>query len=294
MDGFKLEVGFGCPGKDPAGSRLAVLTLLYPVDMLVRGGMNRDDMTTATTDQFRILIADDSPEELELITCILSRAGYRLIVAQDGHQALTRAVANLPDLVLMDLYMPRTNGLAVLRRLKADPLTAKIPVIVLSSSIDPPTKVQALRAGAVDYVTKPYDASEILARVQIHLSLARKIPPSAATGSSTPNEVLVRAAMPILMERLSEPPLLQELANMLGCPARSLGAAFHAMHGLSYFEFVKATQMDHAKHLLQTTSLHIGEIALEVGYSSDANFFTAFRNHFGTTPSSLRNRRSGS
>lgn len=121
----------------------------------------------------RILIADDNPANLLLLRKILSREPCVLIEAEDGEAALTRAMECDPDLVLLDVMMPGLDGYEVSLGLKQNPGTSEVPVIFLSALSDPTSKIKGLEAGAVDYITKPFNKDEVLARVRNQLKLRR-------------------------------------------------------------------------------------------------------------------------
>ena len=116
-----------------------------------------------------ILIVDDQPTNLHLLRSILSMHHVRLTTT--GSSALTFAQTALPDLILLDVKMPEMNGFEVCRRLKSDPQTKFIPVIFISALNDSADKLNGFHAGGVDYITKPFQVEEVLARVQTHLSL---------------------------------------------------------------------------------------------------------------------------
>lgn len=118
-----------------------------------------------------ILIVDDMPINLHLLTQILSRQGYQARPVDSGARALEAASARLPDLILLDIMMPEMDGYAVCQQLKADARTRDIPIIFLSALGDTTDKIKAFTAGGVDYITKPFQAEEVLARVQTHLAL---------------------------------------------------------------------------------------------------------------------------
>jgi len=121
----------------------------------------------------QILIIDDSPGNLKLLTDILSTAGFLVRPALSGRLALRSAAIETPDLILLDVIMPELDGFEVCRQLKNDPKTASVPVIFISSLEEPPDKIKGFDAGGVDYITKPFQPEEVLARVQTHLSLHR-------------------------------------------------------------------------------------------------------------------------
>ena len=118
-----------------------------------------------------ILIVDDVPDNLRLLSAILTEHEYEVRKALNGQMALTAANAYPPDLILLDITMPDLDGYTVCERLKADDLTAAIPVIFISALDDVLDKVKAFGIGGVDYITKPFQGEEVLARVENHLRL---------------------------------------------------------------------------------------------------------------------------
>lgn len=128
--------------------------------------MNHTRSTNAT-----ILIVDDSVENLQLFSRILSSFGYRSLLANNGERGLETALANPPDLILLDIMMPKLTGYEVCERLKADERTRTVPIIFLTSMSEALDKVRAFNLGAVDYITKPFYVEEVMARVETHLNL---------------------------------------------------------------------------------------------------------------------------
>jgi DNA-binding response OmpR family regulator/DNA-binding CsgD family transcriptional regulator len=120
-----------------------------------------------------ILIVDDTPGHLSLLVDALHSAGYRPLVASSGESALQRLASIVPDLVLLDMRMPGMDGLATLARLRAMMPGENLPVIFMTAVEETEQKVAAFSAGAVDYVTKPFHPSEVLARIELHLRLVR-------------------------------------------------------------------------------------------------------------------------
>jgi sigma-B regulation protein RsbU (phosphoserine phosphatase) len=121
----------------------------------------------------KILLVDDNPTNLQVLFQTLDGRGYNLLVAKNGEIALNIARKASPDLILLDIMMPGIDGYEVCRQLKADPSTREIPVIFLSALVDTKDKVQGLDLGAVDYVTKPFQPDEVIARVNTHLTIYR-------------------------------------------------------------------------------------------------------------------------
>ena len=114
----------------------------------------------------RILLVDDEPANVDVLAGLLELEGYRLETAFDGQQALEQALADPPDLVLMDVQMPRLNGFEACRRLKSDPRTHLVPVVLVTALSAREDRIQGIAAGCDDFLTKPVDAEQLLARTR--------------------------------------------------------------------------------------------------------------------------------
>jgi two-component system, sensor histidine kinase and response regulator len=118
-----------------------------------------------------ILVVDDQPGNVQIVGSVLGNFGHEIIPASDGATALKRLAVRLPDLILLDVLMPGMNGHEVCRQVKANPAWKDIPVIFLSAADDKDLIVRALNAGGVDYITKPFNHSELVSRVRTQLAL---------------------------------------------------------------------------------------------------------------------------
>ena len=122
-------------------------------------------------DKVEILIVDDTPENLDLLGRVLEMADFEVRPATSGQAALQTAQADLPDLILLDLAMPVMDGFETCRRLKADPATKDVPVIFLTGQGEKEKVIQGFELGAVDFITKPFNTTELLRRVSTHIEL---------------------------------------------------------------------------------------------------------------------------
>lgn len=118
-----------------------------------------------------ILIVDDTPTNLQVLFELLSEQGYRVAIAKNGETALQRLQTSQPNLILLDVMMPGIDGFETCKRLKADPNTCDIPVFFMTALSDSVDKIKGLSLGAVDYITKPIQNEEVLARIRVHLQL---------------------------------------------------------------------------------------------------------------------------
>ena len=119
-----------------------------------------------------VLIVDDNPLNLMLLKVTLLKAGYHTLMAKNGAEARSMAAKYLPDLILLDIMMPGEDGFEVMRKLKKNSKTVTIPIIFLSALDDLKTKMDGFGLGAVDYIIKPFQIPEVLARVKLHLKLS--------------------------------------------------------------------------------------------------------------------------
>ncbi|MCE5328642.1 MAG: response regulator [Planctomycetaceae bacterium] len=130
-------------------------------------------MSTLPDPANRILIVEDAPANIQALTAILKEQGYQISVATNGRQALHVIEKIHPDLVLMDVVMPEMDGYEACRQIKASPLWKDLPIIFLTAKTETPDIVRGFELGAVDYVAKPFNAHELLARVRTHLTIDR-------------------------------------------------------------------------------------------------------------------------
>lgn len=260
----------------------------------------------------RVLLVDDSPADLRLLVQLLSQENFKVLVALHGRQAIERAQAVPgPDLIVMDVSMPGLDGYATCRLLKADPGTAHIPVIFVTAAGELDERLKGFQAGGVDYVLKPYDPAEVLARVRVHLNrLARAetavknsaafVNASSSAGSSGLRDVS-RNAMPItndqaivntttryLHEHLADAPPQKHLAKLMGVNEKRLTYAFRKLLGKTVHDFLRDERMERAQTLLKDDRLSVAEISDRLGFSSPANFASAFRRQVGCSPLTYR------
>ncbi|HLO87413.1 MAG TPA: response regulator [Nostocaceae cyanobacterium] len=145
------------------------IDLMLMVDNVLEESKNNQHIFTQDNDL--ILVVDDTPANLVVISEALGDAGFEVAIATDGERAIKQAERSLPSLILLDVMMPGMDGFETCRRLKASTITAEIPIIFMTALSDSTDKVQGFNLGAVDYVTKPFQEAELIARVKTHLRL---------------------------------------------------------------------------------------------------------------------------
>ncbi|MFV0457029.1 MAG: response regulator [Pseudomonas sp.] len=240
-----------------------------------------------------ILVIDDSPEELQLLLRVLRAQNWRLSIATEARQGYQRALALRPDLILLDVHMPQMDGFALCRLLREAPATQATPVIFLTSAGDLDARLEGLDVGGVDYVIKPCEPAEVLARIRIHLQLARRAvsndarEPSVA-GAVNAELLILRAAMRFIGQNLGELPSLAEIARKVGTHDKRLSGIFRNHLGTTVFAYIREARLRRGQELLADSTLSVQDIADLVGFRSACNFTTAFRERQGMTPSQFR------
>jgi DNA-binding response OmpR family regulator len=147
----------------------------------------------------RILVVEDEAKIAQIVSAYLRRDGYQVLLASDGRKALDLARAELPDLIVLDLMLPEISGWDVCRELRRNPRTARVPIIMATAREDVSDRIVGLELGADDYVVKPYDAKELVARVHAVLRRVNEQREVGAAGEPTP--VLYRGDLAIDRDR---------------------------------------------------------------------------------------------
>nr|WP_315215618.1 response regulator [uncultured Duganella sp.] len=262
--------------------------------------------TASDSTQRKILIVDDSAFEQRVLVDLLSELPYKVSVAFNGLQGYQLALANLPDLILLDVRMPNMDGYTACRLLKANPVTQDIPVIFLSGADADEERIMGLSIGGVDYVSKPFSPGELAARIQVHLNLARRVSDRGLTASNDPHAgaggagaaasgaagdpdaVIVAAVKRLIADNLATLPGLAEIARSVGTYREKLSQIFREQTGMTVFAFIREARIRRGEELLRDTDMDVQDIALLIGFNNAGNFATAFRERTGITPSAFR------
>ncbi|BAU12469.1 response regulator receiver sensor signal transduction histidine kinase [Leptolyngbya sp. NIES-3755] len=191
-----------------------------------------------------ILVVDDNTTNLSVLSQALKQVGWKVRVAMDGESALQKVQEERPELILLDVMMPGIDGFETCRRLKADAATHDIPVIFMTALSDTESKIKGLSIGAVDYIAKPFEQEEVIARVKIHLqlrqlqsNLAREVEKRTCELSATLEELQRSQQQLIQSEKLSTLGQLvagvaHELNNPIGCIVSNIHPALETVSEL--------------------------------------------------------------
>ena len=249
--------------------------------------------------QTDVLLIDDSVSDLRVLMDMMNLKDLRISVALSGERGYQQAILLKPSLVLLDVRMPGMNGIATCKQFKAHPALRSIPVIFLTSANDLTERLDGFAAGAVDYIGKPYEVQEVLARVGVHLQrnlVEVKMDEQPTSDNFTEANMDVRLVVQtqqVLRQKLANPPSLERLALGMGTNRRRLNEAFQALCGQPVFGWFREERLRQANSQVRGTNKPFSELSDALGYSTPANFSKAFRHRFGCSPSEMRSQNQG-
>ena len=137
--------------------------------------MNEEENQESNNDKPLVLLVDDVPQNIQILHQILNMGEYSFAIATNGKETLQMVKKKLPDLILLDIMLGDIDGFEVCEHLKKDPETAAVPIIFLTAKVGVEDKVKGFKLGAVDYITKPFEDAEVVARVHTHIQLKKSI-----------------------------------------------------------------------------------------------------------------------
>jgi YesN/AraC family two-component response regulator len=220
---------------------------------------------------------------------------YRVLEAADGEEGLALAQQHQPDLVLSDVMMPKMDGVALCRALKADDALRTIPVVLLTAKAAEADAVEGLEAGADAYVAKPFGtavlqahvASLLAARQQMRTQFSQEVvvkPTDVVVDSE--EEAFLKDVLAIVEDNMADSTFgVDQLAEQVGLSRRQLERRLKDTTGQTPAELIRQMRLERASQLLEARAGTVSEIAYAVGYKSPSYFSTAFREAFGHAPS---------
>ena len=247
-----------------------------------------------SSDNPLILIVEDHADVRSYIREQLHE-NFRIVESADGDSGFLRAADAIPDLVISDVMMPGTDGCALCEKLKTDPRTSHIPVILLTAKAGNESKLTGLESGADDYLTKPFNARELNIRVKNLIGQRRKLreiyrregllQPAAPEMPSVEQEFLRQLMAATETGIASEIFGPEELSRQLNMSRRHLQRKIRALTGQSPADFIRTIRLRQARDLLARHAGNVSEIAFRVGFNNLSYFARCFKDEFGVSPS---------
>jgi YesN/AraC family two-component response regulator len=242
-----------------------------------------------------VLIVDDNADMRRYLRTLLADKFY-VLEAADGQSGLKLARECVPDIIVSDVMMPVMDGLQFCQQLKEDSITSHIPVILLTARSTESQQVEGYEHGADAYITKPFNAQLLIARIY-NLLKSRQQLRHLADGKkeetpmqlSTQDKLFADTLKKVFQQHLSNPNLkMDELGDELGMSRVQLYRKVKALTGTSPVELLREMRLQRGRTLINTTTKSIAEIAYEVGFHTPSYFSNCFKKQYGIYPTELR------
>lgn len=255
-----------------------------------------DDAEIIKIDKNIVLVVEDNYDVREFIRDSIGQE-FSVIEAMNGEQGLRKAEKFIPDLIISDVMMPKMDGYEMMRRIKQDEKTSHIPVILLTAKSDTDSKLEGLGLGVDDYLTKPFDVKELMARIK-NLIETRILLQQKFSGGSFVEKLkdkselnpldakFMNKILDVIEVHLSEEEFsIEEISEVVGMSRAQIYRKLKALTGKSPSLFLRTIRLNKAKDMIQVKEFSISEISYKVGFSSPAYFSRCFREEFGYAPS---------
>jgi DNA-binding response OmpR family regulator len=255
---------------------------------------NKQLVEVAESGKPTLLIVEDNPDVRKYITIIMGNQ-YEIFEASDGEEGLDKSFKIIPDLIISDIMMPKTDGLQMCSRLKSDERTSHIPIIMLTAKATMQDKVSGLELGADDYIMKPFEAEELKARISNLLEQRKRLHQHFRKYGLTDidekhllpiDQKFLQNAVDVISKHISDTSFSVEVfADKLSVSRSLLTKKIEALFGDSPNDLIRRIRLNKAARLIERNTGNISEIALEVGFNNPSYFAECFKKQFGVAPS---------
>ncbi len=246
-----------------------------------------------------ILIVEDHADFRTFIRETLG-GDYRTIEAKNGIVGMEKAFEEIPDLIISDVMMPEMSGYELCEKIKNDERTCHIPVILLTAKAAREDRIEGLNMGADDYLSKPFDSTELLSRVNNLIHQRRKLQiyfqqhiifKKGSDKIISSDEQFLRRALEIVEENIGKEEFsVDDFASGMNMSRSQLHRKINALTGKSATNFIRTIRLQRAAELLKAGSGNVTEIAFDVGFGSQSYFTRCFAEQFGCSPSEYKRR----
>ncbi|UZR99441.1 hybrid sensor histidine kinase/response regulator transcription factor [Chondrinema litorale] len=254
---------------------------------------NPTNQTYENYDQ--VLIIDDNSDILDYLNIELGNK-YRIYQATDGKSGLDMAIRNIPDLIITDVMMPGLNGYELCEKLKKDPRTNHIPVIIITALSESKDKIKGLEIGADDYITKPFNMAILQQRIGNIITNRTKLKKHYDVKETLPNKIhfedaFIQQVADKILEHIQEENLtVESLASMFNISSMQLYRKIRGALNLSPNEFIRFIRLNCAANILRNhKEKNIAEVAYEVGFKDPSYFSRCFKKQFELSPKDFVN-----
>ncbi len=242
-----------------------------------------------------LLIVEDNLDIIQVLVACLEM-DYQLEVAQNGEEGIEKAVEVVPDIIISDVMMPIKDGFELCNTLKQDERTSHIPIILLTAKSGDSARIKGLEKGADAYLSKPFNPEELLVRCKKLLELRQKLQEryrsfdvNAEQAATTVEDAFIQKVRQAVEAHIEDDSYgIPHLCRTIGLSRAQMHNKIKALTGLATSAFMRSVRLNKAKHLLQSTTLSVSEVACKVGFKNPTYFSSAYSKEFGESPSKTR------
>tara|TARA_Y100000782_G_C10188440_1_gene268449 strand:+ start:10848 stop:11591 length:744 start_codon:yes stop_codon:yes gene_type:complete len=241
-----------------------------------------------------ILVIEDDISVRENLEEILQFKGFQVISATDGVEGLNLAHEKEPDLIISDIMMPEMDGYEFLKNVRQSPKISNIPVILLTAKTLTESKIKGLEYGADDYVTKPFNAKELIVRVYNLIDLRRKIKASAFLQSrevkvESSEDAFMRELLRLFSDNMEDSHYaIEDVVDAMGLSKSTLQRRVKHITDKTFNQLLREFRLEQARQVLEQGGGNISEVAYLVGFNSVSYFSFSFKNYFGFPPTEVK------
>ena len=318
-----VELHFGTievTSEKNVGSEFTIKLSMNPKlygEALNENSLNTDDINAYNTKDFdlpvknldinskdySVLIIDDNLDILNYLNDILSD-NYKVLQAENGDIGYEMASTEIPDLIISDVMMPGKDGITLCKELKSQITTSHIPIILLTARTSTVFEIEGLKTGANDYITKPFNANIIRARIasllqnreklRAHLLNKVRFEPIAVekqSDSDTENDFIDKAILLVETNLDNVEFGIENMVDVLNMSQSTLYRKIKSLTGLSLTAFIRSVRLKKAAYLILASDLNLNQISYEVGFNDYKYFKTSFKKQFNCLPSKYKEKK---
>lgn len=270
------------------------ISLAYKKDNLTHHLSDNEKVVSHGSKDSVVLIIEDNDDFRFYLKDNLN-AHFKIVEARNGTEGWQKALANMPDLIVSDLMMPEMDGLELCSKVKNDPRTSHIPLVLLTANAADEQKLKGLKIGIEDYITKPFNFEILLTRLKnlieqrqsLQKVLEKKISvQTSAVDIVSMDDRLIQKAVKVVEENLSNPDFsVEDLSKEIGMSRVYLYKKLMALTGKSPVEFIRHIRLQRAAQFLEKSQLSVAEVAYKVGFNNRKYFTKYFKNEYQVLPS---------
>jgi signal transduction histidine kinase/DNA-binding NarL/FixJ family response regulator len=255
------------------------------------------DDSVRNPDRPSLLIVEDNQDITSILLSIFSKE-YQVHSAENGQIGIDKAKELVPDFILSDVMMPKKDGVELVDELKNEAITSHVPIVLLTAKADISSRIEGLRRGADDYISKPFHPEELSLKVRNILTSKQRIrsryelgaPKELSTNPEfAPEDEFISRIQDVLNQNLDDSEFgIKDFCRELGVSRMQLHNKLKALTGLSTSHYIRSLRLDKSLEYINDPSLNISELGYKVGFSSHAYFSKSFSQKFGKSPSQYK------